>query len=325
MAAAFGAHLAAVRGRYDGSMSFISILFALLLEQARPLAPSNPVHNAVQGWVRWVMRNFDAGKPHHGWLAWWITVAVPGTLVVAIHWALVWTVGWVAAVIWSVVVLYLTLGFRQFSHHFTEIRDALEAGDEELARRHLAAWMHMDATALPRNEIVRHVIEHSVLSAHRHVFGVLAWYTVLAALGLGPAGAVVYRVGEYVHRYVNRPDLTQGQPVSQAAQLGADKAWALMDWVPVRVTALGFAFVGSFEEAVEGWRQHETNSPGDNDGVVLAATAGAVNVKLGPLESPGAGQTPQPTHLGAIVGLVWRTVVLWMVFLALITLAKLLS
>jgi adenosylcobinamide-phosphate synthase len=99
------------------------------------------------------------------------------------------------------------------------------------------------------------------------------------------------------------------------------KAWAVMDWIPARATALGFAFVGSFEEAVDGWRRHEAEFPGDSDGVVLAATSGAVNVKLGPLERPGFGQEPQPMHLRAIVGLVWRTVVLWMGFLALLTLA----
>ena len=58
--------------------------------------------------------------------------------------------------------------------------------------------MRMDASELPRSEIVRHVIEYSVQSAHRHVFGVFAWYSLLAALGLGPAGAVIYRVSELV-------------------------------------------------------------------------------------------------------------------------------
>jgi adenosylcobinamide-phosphate synthase len=47
--------------------------------------------------------------------------------------------------LWSVAVLYATLGFRQFSHHFTEIRDALEAGDETLARQLLAQWQRVDA------------------------------------------------------------------------------------------------------------------------------------------------------------------------------------
>lgn len=307
------------------TMSFISILIALLLEQARPLAHANPVHNSIRQWVRWVLRNFDAGKSHHGWLAWWFSVVLPAALACAVHWLLVLTLGWVAAVVWSVAVLYSTLGFRQFSHHFTEIRDALDAGDEDLARQLLARWMRIDASALPRDEIVRHVIEHSVLSAHRYVFGVLAWYTLLAALGLGPAGAVVYRVSEYVNSYVNRAERPTSLPISLAMKTSASKAWAAMDWLPARVTALGFAFVGSFEEAVDGWRQHELNFPGDNDGVVLAATSGAVNVKLGPRERPGAGQTPQPSHLRAVVGLVWRTVVMWMVFLALISMARLIS
>ena len=99
----------------------------------------------------------------------------------------------------------------------------------------------------------------------------------------------------------------------------------LVDWIPARATALGFAFVGSFEEAVDSWRQHEAAHPSDSDGVVLAATAGAVNVKLFGPDHTGPGLTPQLAHLRAIVGLVWRTVVMWMVFLALLTLARFLG
>ena len=306
-------------------MSFLSILLALLLEQARPLAQGNPVHLGVRSWVRWVVRNLDTGKPHHGWLAWWVTVVAPAALVCAVHWLLVWSLGWIAAALWSIAILYSTLGFRQFSHHFTEIRDALLAGDEDLARQGLAQWMRMDVTALPRSQIVRHVIEHSVLSAHRHVFGVFAWYSLLAAMGLGPAGAVLYRIGEYFARYAGRPNRPTSAPLSDSLKATVSTAWYVMDWVPARITALGFAFVGSFEEAVDSWRQHEAQFPGDNDGVVLAATAGAVNVKLGAQESTGSGQTPQPVHLRAVVGLVWRTVVMWMVFLALLSLARLLG
>jgi len=306
-------------------MSFISILIALLLEQARPMAQINPVHNAVRNWVRWVMRNFDAGKPQHGWLAWGLSVVFPAVLACAVHWALVVTLGWVAAVVWNVAILYVTLGFRQFSHHFTSIRDALAAGDQGHARELLAQWMRIDASMLPRSEIVRHVIEHSILSAHRHVFGVFAWYSLLAALGLGPAGAVMYRISEYVATSTSRPALPTSQPISEAVQVHSAQAWAAMDWVPARITALSFAFVGSFEEAVDSWRQYAASFPNDSDGIVLAATAGAVNVQLGAKDHSSAGQTPQPVHLRAVVGLVWRTVVMWMVFLALLSLARLLG
>jgi adenosylcobinamide-phosphate synthase len=306
-------------------MSFLSILFALLLEQARPLSEGNPVHSGVRVWVRWIVRNLDTSKYHHAWFAWSIAVATPTVLVFGAHWLLVWSMGWIAAAVWSITILYVTLGFRQFSHHFTEIRDALVAGDEDVARQKLAQWMRIDVSALPRSEIVRHVIEHSVLSAHHHVFGVFAWYSLLAAMGLGPAGAVLYRIGGYFAQYANRPPLPSSTPLSPALRAAANAAWHVMDWVPTRITALGFAFVGSFEDAVDSWRQHEAQFPGDNDGVVLAATAGAVNVKLGTKERPGTSQTPQPVHLRAVVGLVWRTVVMWMVFLALLSLARLLG
>jgi len=146
-------------------MSFFAILFALLIEQARPLARTNPIHAGLRAWALSVSRNFDAGKPHHGWVAWSLAVLVPALGTLAIHWLLLLGLGWPFAVVWSVAVLYVTLGFRQFSHHFTGIRDALEEGDEDRARERLADWQQVDVGALPRSEIVRHVIEYSVLAA----------------------------------------------------------------------------------------------------------------------------------------------------------------
>jgi adenosylcobinamide-phosphate synthase len=197
------------------------------------------------------------------------------------------------------------------------------------------------------------VIEYSVLAAHRHVFGVLSWFSVLAAFGLGPAGAVLYRMSEFAYRFWQHAGKTSDQPVSPALLSVASRAWAAVDWLPARVTALGFAVVGSFEEAIDCWRNYAQRFPNDNDGVILAATSGAVNVRLGgealksapvmpnqPAGFGSAGLQPEATmdssestpgreaevaHLRSIVGLVWRSVVLWMVLLALLTLARLLG
>ena len=327
-------------------MSFISVLLALLLEQARPLGRGNPVHASLRAWVRWSTRNFDAGKSVHGWLAWGFAVGGPSLAALAMYWLLDTFLGWPVAMVWSVAVLYATLGFRQFSFHFTQIRDALADGDEDRARELLAGWQQIDASELPRSEILRHVIEHSVLAAHRHVFGVLAWFSVLAAFGFGPAGAVLYRLSEFVVRYWQHKSKAHHQPVSEALQQTAADAWAAMDWVPARITAISFAVVGSFEEAIDSWRNYEPRFKGDNDGIILAATSGALNIRLGgdgvaafPTDGaftvpPGSadmtreavpGQTPELAHLAVIVGLVWRTVVMWMVLLALLTLARLLG
>ena len=203
----------------------------------------------------------------HGWITWVFAVLIPTVLTVLIHW-LLWQVNVLLAFVWSVAVLYVTLGFRQFSHYFTDIRDALDDGDEVTARELLAQWRQVDASELPRSEIVRHVIEYSVLNYSQRF----------------PASA----------------------PMA---------------------------------------------TPSRNDGLILAATSGAVNVRLGgealkavvsPLGSPDfeaagldvddalitestPGREPELAHLRSVVGLVWRSVVLWMVLLALLTLARLLG
>ncbi len=340
-------------------MSFFSVLFALLIEQARPLLRGNWIHACFRLWARWASRHLDAGQPHHGWIAWGVAVALPSLGAVLIHWAF-WYVHPLLAFAWSVGILYVTLGFRQFSHYFTDIRDALDDGDEDTARKLLAQWRQVDASELPRSEIVRHVIEYSVLAAHRHVFGVLSWFSLLAALGLGPMGAVLYRMSEFVTRYwrYKSKSLEAGEGASPALQTAASQAWGVMDYLPARITSLGFAVVGSFEDAIDAWRNYSQRISNDasmtlenrNDGIILAATSGAVNVRLGgralqttfdPNSSAGflaadaasldtptqptPGREPEAAHLRSIVGLVWRSVVLWMVLLALLTLARLLG
>jgi len=136
-------------------------------------------------------------------------------------------------------------------------------------------------------------------------------------------------------------------PVSAALQGAATRGWYLIDWMPARITAIGFAVVGSFEEAIESWRGAERSGLTGNDGVILAATAGAVNLRLGAatvtrggpigatlLDQDGSasdsaagtiGQEPEVGHLRTVVGLVWRTVLMWMILLALLTLARLLG
>jgi adenosylcobinamide-phosphate synthase len=223
----------------------------------------------------------------------------------------------------------------------------LADGDENRARELLAEWQQIDASTLPRGEIVRHVIEYSVLSAHRHVFGVLAWFSVLAVFGFGPAGAVLYRLGEFVVRYWQHRSTSHHQPVSDSLKETAKSAWAFIDWIPARLTAISFAVVGSFEDAIDGWRSYKSAGFDDSDGIILAATAGAVNISLeSPQSAPDAHgernnyssldtsevqadsatkQLPTLAHLAVIVGLVWRTVVMWMLLLALLTLARLLG
>jgi len=327
-------------------MSFFAVLFALMIEQMRPLPRDNWVHDGLISWVGWTGRHFDAGRERHAWVVWFVSVVVPSAAAALVHVWLAWNNG-AAALAFEVLVLYLTLGFRQFSHYFTDIRKALDAGDEDTARRQLAQWCHLDASELPRTEILRHVIEHSLLAAHRHVFGVFFWFVVISATGLGPAGAVLYRMAEFASRYWAFKSKALGEPANDKLMRLSQRLFAIIDHLPSRLTAFGFAVVGNFEEAVNGWRRDAGLWLHANEGVILAAEAHAH--RAGGEAAPGvtpdrsktfesgaapgtasaAGSTlgadPQMGHLDSVVGLVWRSVVLWMLLLALLTLANLIG
>jgi adenosylcobinamide-phosphate synthase len=326
-------------------MSFFAVLFALIIEQLKPLPRDNRIHHLLVSWVGWTGRNFDAGQQRHAWVVWGVSVLGPGLLVTLLyglihHWSLL------LALLFDVVVLYLSLGFRQFSHYYTDIRDALERGDEIAARQLLAQWRHLDASELPRTELLRHVIEHALLAAHRHVFGVFFWFVLLSSLGLGPLGAVLYRMAEFAARYWTCPSKSLGVPANERLMAVSQRLFSMLDHVPARLTAFGFAVVGNFEEAINSWRRDAALWKRDNEGVILASAAGAVGVQLGGNPAPdgspdrshtfdgGAteaaaaegstvGDPPQMGHLRSVVGLIWRSVVLWMLLLALLTLANL--
>src|SRR5688572_27915308 len=169
-------------------MSFFSVLFALMIEQMRPLPRDNWVHDGLISWVGWTGRHFDAGRERHAWVVWFLSVLVPASVAALVHLGLAWNHG-VAALAFDVLMLYLTLGFRQFSHYFTDIRKANIPGGECTASCQHAQLCHLDASELPRTESLRHVILPLLLAAHRHLLCVFFWFVVMPALGLGPAGA----------------------------------------------------------------------------------------------------------------------------------------
>ena len=329
-------------------MSFFAVLFALLIEQLKPLPRGNMVHDSLTGWMHWTGRNFDAGRDHHAWVVWTITAIFPALVAWGVY-AGIAHFSLLLALVWNVTVLYLTLGFRQFSHYFTDIREALDRGDEAEARRMLTQWRHLDASELPRTELLRYVIEHSLLAAHRHVFGVFFWFIVMSSFGFGPAGAVLYRMAEYASRYWAFKSRTIDAPVNDRLMNLSQRLFSLLDHVPARLTAFGFAVVGNFEEAVTCWRRDAGLWKHPNEGIILAAAAGAVGVQLGGGAAPGVtpdrsrthgseapmqaivadgstpGLLPELGHLRSIVGLVWRSVVLWMFLLAMLSLANLIG
>lgn len=318
-------------------MGWIALVLTLLLEQARPLPLRNPVYAMAAAMADATAEGMNAGRRRHGVYAWLLLVG--GVMAVAFAaYLFLLSVSWWLALLLNVAVLYFTMGFRQFSHHLTQIRVALAEGDLAAARRALAQWRAGRKEAGPApdidaSEIVRQACEHGLQQAHKHVFGVVFWFVLLP----GPLGPILFRLSEFLARRWNRPP-PGGLPPDRFGEF-ARRAYAWIDWLPARLTALGFAIVGDFEGAIYCWRK-VARPPAVVDGlphpdsrtVILAAAGGALGSRVLPgaessrwfdeegLEDAGLAE-PAPPMLDAATGLVWRALLLWLALLLLVTLA----
>jgi cobalamin biosynthesis protein CobD/CbiB len=305
-------------------MSLLTLLTVLLVEYFRPLPYRRFVHAPLSRLAAFLESRLNAGEQRQGMLAWLVGVGglvaiVAGItmLLAGISPLLVW--------VWNVFVLYLAIGFRRFSDRCNAILLALRAGDAARAAGLLGSWRSRGNERLLPADIPRLTIEETLRASHRHFFAVLVCFLVLP----GPCGAVLYRASAcFADAWSNSQNSEYGDFGSFAR-----RSFAIIDWLPARLTAAAFAIVGNFEDAMYCWRSQTDSFPADGLGIVLASGAGALGVRLGlPVNgagktgervAPGTGEEADVDSIESAVGLIWRALVLWILLLLLLGLAGL--
>lgn len=305
-------------------MSLFSLIAVFLFEQLRPLNYRRVVSEPIYELADFVESKLNAGDFRHGVLA-WLVVVLPAVVLTAVFYAVAYEISLILAWAFNVAVLYLTMGFRQFSHYYTEIQLALRLGDLARARQLFSEWQGRSVHQLGSSDIARLSIENALAASHRHVFAVLLWFVLLP----GPCGAVLYRLSALLAERWRESGASGQNDFFKFSQ----QAFAIIDWLPLRATAAAFAVVGDFEDAVYCWRTQASQWADHGLGIVLASGAGALGVQLGmPVVDSGEvtdraelgiGEPADVDFMQSAVGLVWRAIVLWMLLLFLLGLATL--
>ena len=312
-------------------MSLLALIAALLLEQFHPLSSRKYLFGWLLSYVNFFQFHFNAGQRKHGKIAWLIAV-LPLLASVVVLYDLLYHVHPLFAWAFNVLILYLTMGFRQFSHFFSDIHLALRMGKLDEARGILSRWRGIPVHELNTEEVARVTIEQGLIASHRNVFGVIVWFVLFSVLGAGgAAGALLYRLGQFLRTHWSNENK------SELGEFGkfARQIFYLLEWLPIRLTAMTFAIVGDFEDTVYCWRTQAANWPDPEAGILLASGAGALGVRLG-MPIPQGGVLKDRAELGigddadtgfmqSTIGLMWRAVAFWLILLLLLTLANLLG
>ena len=291
-------------------MSVIAILGALFLEQIFPLSSYSKLREILRNAIDYIERalSMDQAKP---WQTFWFITLVGGLIAGLLGYALD-SANQLLGLVFTIAILYLTLGIRQFSHHYSNIREAMTAKDDAQARSALVEWLREEAeltgyrgnvqvAQLNEKQIIRQSLEMAILSSLRYVFAGLFWYLIFVPFKIGLAGIVFYRLADLLAR---RWQL-RAEGKEDAYTRYARKMMGWIEFLPARFAAVIFAVVGNFEDALHAWRTQSASlrqlGEPDAAAVVLTAGAGALGITL----REGIAQRTQETmdeHEQALYG-----------------------
>ncbi len=181
----------------------------------------------------------------------------------------------------------LSLGGRSLWRAAEDVADALARGDLEAARALLPNLVGRDPSELSEVEIVRAVIESVAENTVDAIIAPLLWASVA-----GAPGALGYRA-------VNTMDAMVGHHSDRYERYGRASARLddLANWVPARAAALLVAMVrpNTASEVRLAVSTQSPAHPSPNAGVVEAAFAGALGVRLGGRNRYGDRMEDRPT------------------------------
>ncbi|NBQ93809.1 MAG: hypothetical protein EBU15_00165 [Betaproteobacteria bacterium] len=199
-------------------MGFLALIVALLIDQGRNLAVRHLVIEQLESAADSLRRLSDMGGRFDGWGAWALMLLLASALALALDWFAARTHVLLQFAL-HVVVLYLFIGFRQFSAPFSAIQRAFSEGDPARAFVILQAWLRgrdlddaavlasgSSTEAFDASAVCRQAIDHALMASHRHVFGPLLAYVLLPGI-LGP---VIYRVAEVLLNRWHHPGAETG-------------------------------------------------------------------------------------------------------------------
>lgn len=225
----------------------------------------------------------------------------------------------------AVVVLFFSLGPKDIGEQVDDYCEALEHDDSDAIHSSAKALLEREVPDDPL-ERIRQVEAAVCVQANNRLFAVIFWFILL-----GPLGAWAYRVTDLIRRravFNDSRDEGEADPESAAVisahspvVTAATGVHGWLAWIPARLTALGYALAGSFDNAIAAWRAPNDvpgGSPSEHSEHLLAR----VGVAALALRSDDDESPSERGVRGAMAanGLVFRLLGIWAVVIAAMTL-----
>jgi membrane protein required for beta-lactamase induction len=289
-------------------MTLIAILISLLADKALPKLQD---FRQFEWFTVLTRRLRDAtGSAGNGALGVLLATGLP-TLAVGLLYYLLNELFWLLGLGFAVLALLFFLGPKNLDDQIQAYIDARESGNTDGAHHAATGILHekIPASAF---QLTRAITESILVQANERLLAILFWFAIL-----GPFGASLYRLSTLLRNVAAKEH--DGSEFAQAAA----RLHATLDWVPARLSALGYAIAGSFVDAVANWRSATRSWAGrwqeSNIGVLLASGIGALQLDTESVREIEVQD--EVAQVKSAQALVWRTLVVWVAIILIMTVA----
>jgi len=298
-------------------MNLIALLIGLVIER---------LATQLFHWrrMRWMDRIIDFGFAQAERVANWpalIPIVLLAIVLVLPVFAVIFGLGGTLAgftyLILAIVVLFFSLGPQDIGEEATDYCKALESENEEEVQHAAKAIVEGEVPDDARARI--QCVEESIcVQANNRLFAVIFWFVIL-----GPLAAWAYRVTDLIRRRAVFTAARAETPDDNALMM-RDAAVTLhgwLAWIPARLTAVGYATAGHFDEAIAAMRAptEERDATSSEHSEYLLARVGVAALAL--QDKPDETITERGVR-GAVAAnrLVFRLLLIWAVVISAMTL-----
>ncbi|MDH5257553.1 MAG: regulatory signaling modulator protein AmpE [Gammaproteobacteria bacterium] len=212
--------------------------------------------------------------------------------------------------LFSIIILLYSFGPKTFYDQSKELCRA-----EDISDNTCACWYAEQILNRPleRHEQINlpHIISQSLFSiSNDRILAPIFWFVIL-----GPMGAILFRCSSQLYLAATKYGHTQHR--YKKIVYSSSFLYAILNWIPSRLSAFGFAAMGNFSSAMKNYSKikkltFQLNQE-SNERLLISVGSGAINL-------PEISSETTPDKISDALAILRRNTQLWMGTIALLTL-----